>query len=230
MTAATRAAVRPLRGGIIAEFIGTFALVFFGTGAFVANLATDGAVGHVGVALTFGLVIGTMVYTFKGNSGAQFNPAVSIALWSRGVVSSVEALVYIGVQVVAAVAASAVVTMIANAYGVVEIGATVPLGGHIFGALVIELLTTFTLVTVIFAVVDAGPRGDAWSGIAIGGTVGLAALAFGPISGASMNPARSIGPALLDFTAAPFLWIYLVGPILGGLLAALVRTVLVDRE
>lgn len=211
-----------LTARLVAEFIGTFALVFFGTGAIVANQVTDGALGHLGVAIAFGLVIGVMVYTFKSISGAQFNPAVSVALWARNVNSAVDTIRYVAVQILAAITASLAVGLFADAFGVSDLGATLPVNGLLGLSLLVEIAATFTLVTVILGVVRAGEAGDSWAGVAIGGTVALAAIAFGPISGASLNPARSVGPAFVQAGATPVLWIYILGPLGGGLLAALV--------
>ena len=207
---------------LVAEFIGTFALVFFGTGAVVADRFTDGAVGHVGIALTFGLVIAVMVYTYKSVSGAQFNPAVSVALRIRGLNTTGETVSFIAVQLLAAAAASFLVRYAGRALDVADFGATVPVAGAPALTLAVEVATTFTLVTVIFGVVHSGERGDSWAGAAIGGTVGLAALAFGALGGASMNPARSFGPALVQPGALTPLWIYWVGPVGGAVIAALV--------
>lgn len=220
---------------LIAEFIGTFALVFAGTGAIVVNAATNGAIGHIGVSLTFGLVIGVMVYGYKDYSGAQFNPAVSIALWLRGVFPRREVFPYIAIQIAGAVVGSITLVFIVPGefVGVVDgmtgriAGATVPASGiNAVQAIAAEVVTTFFLVTVILGVVSAGERSDSWAGIAIGGTVALAALFFGPISGASMNPARSLGPALVETGALSVYWIYVVGPIVGGGLAVAVDRVL----
>ncbi len=210
----------PLSRRLVAEFVGTFALVFAGTGAIVSNGVSGGAVGHVGVALTFGLVIAVMVYAYKDVSGAQYNPAVSIALWLRGVFPGREVAPYIFTQLVAAVAAGGVLRLIVPpAAGVSDLGATMPTWSA-GASIAIEAVATFFLVTVILSVVRAGERSNPWAGIAIGGTVALCALFAGPLTGASMNPARSFGPAVVSPGALGVYWIYVVGPVLGGVVAA----------
>ena len=200
---------------LLAEAIGTFALVFAGCGAIVVDAKT-GALGHVGVALTFGLVIMVMIYAVGHISGAHFNPAVTFAFalsrhfpWSR-------AIVYWAAQVAGALAGAALVlTLGRHAHD----GATLPSGSQV-QAFVWELVLTFFLMFVIMAVAtDTRAVGEA-AAIAVGGTVGLDALFGGPVTGASMNPARSLGPAVVsgDLHA---LWVYLVAPPLGAASAAL---------
>lgn len=242
-----------LAARLLAEFVGTFALVFAGTGAIVVDAVSGGAIGHVGIALTFGLVIAVFVYAYKDLSGAQYNPAVSAALWLRGVFPGREVAPYVAAQLAGALAASGIVALgvrkiaaeavmegaAALAEGaalvqgatsagaaasavVVGLGATVPGPGGALVTLPVEVLATFLLVTVILGVVRAGERANPWAGIAIGGTVALCALAFGPISGASMNPARSFGPIIFAHGAARSYWLYVVGPVVGGIIAVLV--------
>ena len=219
--------IAPLRPRIIAEFVGTFALVFAGTGAIVADQLTGGAVGHVGISLTFGLVIGVMVYAYKDVSGAQYNPAVSLALLTSRRQTVQEALIFILTQLAASTVASATLWLLFGGSGGValDFGATVPnraVGAGVGQALVLEVTTTFFLVSVIFGVIREKDKSNAWAGLAIGGTVALCALFAGTISGASMNPARSFGPALFTAGALSAYWIYGVGPIFGGLLAVAV--------
>ena len=231
---------------LLAEFVGTFALVFAGTGAIVVDAVSGGAIGHAGIALTFGLVIAVFVYAYKDLSGAQYNPAVSVALWLRGVFPGREVVPYVAAQLAGATAASGIVAVgvrriaaeavmegaalvqgatsagAAASDAVAGLGATVPGPGGALVALPVEVLATFLLVTVILGVVRAGERANPWAGIAIGGTVALCALAFGPISGASMNPARSFGPIVFAHGGARSYWLYVVGPVVGGILAVLV--------
>jgi MIP family channel proteins len=200
---------------LLAEAIGTFALVFAGCGAIVVDAKT-GALGHLGVALTFGLVIMVMIYAVGHVSGAHFNPAVTFAFalsrhfpWSR-------ALGYWGAQAAGALLAAALVRGSLGAHA--HDGATLPSGSQ-GQAFLWELVLTFFLMFVIMAVAtDARAVGEA-AAIAVGGTVGLDALFGGPVTGASMNPARSLAPALVsgDLHA---LWLYLVAPPLGAALAA----------
>jgi len=198
-----------------AEAIGTFTLVFAGAGAVMVDAKTH-ALGHVGVAITFGLVIMVMIYAVGHVSGAHFNPAVSLAFavtrhfpWPR-------VALYWLAQLVGALLAAALLR--ASLGNLAHVGATLPAGsdGQSF---VWEIVLTAFLMFVIMAVAtDTRAVGEA-AAIAVGGTVGLDAMFGGPISGASMNPARSAGPAILsgDLRA---LWIYLVAPVVGAMAGA----------
>jgi aquaporin Z len=205
---------------LTAEFVGTFTLVFAGTGAVAVNSITGGVIGHVGVALAFGLAIATMVYAFRSVSGAHFNPAVTVALVVRRAFPARESLPYILVQLAAAATASIALSAVVSG-SAADLGATIPAFGTAVSALGIEVIATFFLVSVILGVVRAGSGADPWAGIAIGGTVAMCALAFGPATGASMNPARSFGPALVTSGAFNWYWLYVAGPVLGGLLAVI---------
>ena len=207
---------RALARALVGELIGTFALVFAGAGAIMVDAKTH-ALGHVGVAITFGLVIMAMIYAVGHISGAHFNPAVSLGFalsrhfpWPRMVA-------YWTAQVLGAVIAA---TILRSSLGnVVQTGATLPAGSH-GQSFLWEVVLTFFLMFVIMAVAtDTRAVGEA-AAIAVGGTVGLDAMFGGPISGASMNPARSFGPALVsgDLHA---LWLYLVAPPIGAGLGAL---------
>ena len=205
-----------LARSLVAEAIGTFALVFAGCGAIMVDAKTH-ALGHVGVAITFGLVIMFGIYAVGHISGAHFNPSVTFAFalsrhfpWSR-------AIGYWGAQLVGALAAAALLR--ASLGNIAHVGATLPSGSQ-GQSFLWELVLTFFLMFVIMAVAtDTRAVGEA-AAIAIGGTVGLDAMFGGPISGASMNPARSTGPALVsgDLHA---LWLYILAPIAGASLAAL---------
>jgi aquaporin NIP len=207
---------RPLARLLAAEFVGTFALVFAGCGAIMVNAKT-GALGHVGVAITFGLVIMAMIYAVGHISGAHFNPAVTFAFalsrhfpWPR-------ALGYWTAQVLGAIAAAAILR--GSLGNIAHVGATLPSGSQ-GQSFLWELVLSFFLMFVIMAVAtDTRAVGEA-AAIAIGATVGLDAMFGGPISGASMNPARSIGPALVsgDLHA---LWLYILAPLIGASLGAL---------
>jgi aquaporin NIP len=207
----------PLARALVAEAIGTFALVFAGAGAVMVDAKTH-ALGHVGVAITFGLVIMAMIYAVGHVSGAHFNPAVSLAFaltrhfpWSR-------VGAYWAAQITGALAAAAVLR--GSLGNIAHVGATLPSGSQ-GQSFLWEIVLTFFLMFVILAVAtDTRAVGEA-AAIAIGGTVGLDAMFGGPISGASMNPARSLGPALVsgDLHA---LWIYLVAPLVGATVGALI--------
>jgi aquaporin NIP len=201
---------------LLAEAVGTFALVFAGCGAIMVDAKTH-QLGHVGVAITFGLVIMFGIYAVGHISGAHFNPSVTLAFalsrhfpWSR-------AVGYWGAQLIGALAAAAILR--GSLGNVADVGATLPSGSQ-GQAFLWELILTFFLMFVIMAVAtDTRAVGEA-AAIAIGGTVGLDAMFGGPITGASMNPARSIGPALVSGNLHA-LWLYIVAPILGASLAAL---------
>jgi aquaporin NIP len=197
----------------VAEFIGTFALVFAGCGAIAV-----GKLPHAGVALAFGLVIAVMIYALGHISGAHFNPAVSIGFaigrhfaWRRVVTYSIA-------QLAGATTGALTLRIILGADR--PLGVTAPAGSDA-QALAMEAVLTFFLMLVITAVAtDTRAVGEA-AALAIGGTVALGALVGGPISGASMNPARSLGPALASGDPS-HLWVYLAGPILGSAFAAAV--------
>jgi len=205
-----------LRRALAAELIGTFALVFAGAGAIMVDAKT-GQLGHIGVAITFGLVIMVMIYAVGHVSGAHFNPAVSLSFaltrhfpWPR-------VAAYWGAQAAGALLAAAVLR--GSLGNIAHVGATLPSGSD-RQSFLWEVVLSFFLMFVIMAVAtDTRAVGEA-AAIAIGGTVGLDAMFGGPISGASMNPARSLGPAIVsgDLHA---LWIYLTAPFLGAGLGAL---------
>lgn len=201
-----------------AEAIGAFALVFAGCGAIVADAEYGGALGAVGVALAFGLVIMAMVYATGHLSGAHLNPAVTVAFALSRHFPGGEALAYVAAQLTGAIAAAALLLAIWPAEPA-SLGATLPSVGA-GGALAYEATMTAFLMFVIMAVATDTRAVGAAAAIAIGGTVGLGALFGGPVTGASMNPARSIGPALVSGELTD-LWIYLVGPLAGAALGAL---------
>jgi MIP family channel proteins len=207
----------PAAGRYAAEFIGTFALVFAGPGAAVINAYTNGGVTPVGIGFSFGLIVGAMIYAIGHISGAHINPAVTLAFTITRHFPLRDVPGYLVAQLAGAAAASLVTK---GLYGnVAHLGATLP--SHGAGqAVVLEGVLTFFLMFVIMSVAtDVRAVGEA-AAVAIGGYVALAATFAGPIAGASMNPARSFGPALVsnDWTAW---WVYWVGPILGALAGAL---------
>jgi MIP family channel proteins len=199
----------------MADAIGTFALVFCGCGSIVVD-AQLGGLGHVGVCLVFGLVIGVMIFATGHISGAHFNPAVTLAFASVGAFPWREVPAYIGAQIVAATAGAGAVKLLVG--DAAALGATVPRVAvpQAFG---IECLLTFFLMFVITAVATDARASGKLAAVAIGGVVTLGALMGGPLTGASMNPARTLGPALVSGTFEG-LWLYLVAPVVGAVLGA----------
>jgi aquaporin NIP len=202
---------------LVAEAFGTFALVFAGAGAIMVDAKTQ-ALGQVGVAITFGLVIMAMIYAIGHVSGAHFNPGVTFAFaltrhfpWSR-------AGIYWIAQLAGALAAAAILR--GSLGNVAHVGATLPSGSQVQSFLWEFILSAFLMFVIMAVATDTRAVGEA-AAIAIGGTVGLDAMFGGPISGASMNPARSAGPAIVsgDLHA---LWIYLTAPVLGTAVGAIV--------
>lgn len=199
----------------LAEYIGTFILVFAGTSAIVVNDLTGGIVTHLGVAIVFGLVVAAMIYTLGDVSGAHINPAVTIAFWLARRFPGKQVIPYLVSQVAGAISASLIVYVLFLHHP--TLGATLP-SGTALQSFVLEVILSFILMLTIISVATGPKEKGMMAGAAIGAVVGLAALFAGPISGASMNPARSIGPALISGNAAE-LWIYIIAPILGTAIA-----------
>lgn len=200
---------------LTAEALGTFALVFCGTGAIVINQESGGAVTHVGVALTFGFIVMAMIYALGGISGAHLNPAVSLAFAIAGKFDWKNVLPYIASQIVGALLASFVLRLLFPANEL--LGATLP-AGTATQSFVLEFLLTFFLMLVIINVATGSKEQGMFAGLAIGGTVLLEAMFAGPICGASMNPARSLGPAVVS-GHLEHLWVYLTATSLGAIAA-----------
>jgi len=198
-----------------AEAIGTFALVFAGTGAIVIDSVSGGAVTHVGVAITFGLVVMAMIYAVGDVSGAHLNPAVTLGFWIARRFSSREVMPYIASQLLGAFAASALLRLLFENRA--ALGSTIPAGSDV-QSLGLEAVLTAGLMFVILCVSTGPKEVGLLAGIAIGGVVGLEAMFAGPISGASMNPARSIAPAIVSGHLTS-LWVYLIGPVVGAVVA-----------
>ena len=202
---------------LAAEFIGTFSLVFAGTGAIVIDDVSGGAVTHVGVALTFGLIVLAMIYTLGDISGAHINPAVTIGFWFSRRFPSREVLPYVASQCAGALAASGTLRFLFPQNS--SLGATVPTGSP-WQSFVLEFLLTAILMFVILGVSTGAREKGITAGIAVGSVIALEALFAGPICGASMNPARSLAPALVS-TQVQNLWIYLLAPVAGALAGVL---------
>ncbi|MDE1976482.1 MAG: aquaporin [Elusimicrobia bacterium] len=205
------------RPKLVAEAVGTFCLVFAGTGAVVVNQATGGQIGELGIALVFGLIVLAMIYAVGHVSGAHLNPAVTLGFYSAGRHPRSEILPYVGAQLLGAVAASFCLKLMfyGGAFG---LGATRPAGSDL-QSFMLELIMSFILMFTIMGVATDDRAEGAMAGIAVGAVIALEAAFGGPVSGASMNPARSIAPALAswDFSA---LWIYCAAPVLGTVLGA----------
>ena len=202
----------------IAEGIGTFGLVFAGTGAIVSDHFSGGVVTHVGIALTFGLIVMAMIQAIGDVSGAHINPAVTIAFWCAGRFPGRHVLPYVAFQVTGALVASGFLKLLFPANEL--LGATLP-AGTLVQSFVFEVLLTGTLMFVILCVSTGSKEKGLLAGVTIGAVVALEALFAGPISGASMNPARSIGPAVLAWSPKTLnvLWLYIAAPVLGALIA-----------
>jgi MIP family channel proteins len=200
----------------VAEAIGTFILVFAGTGAVMVNQISHGAITHLGISLVFGAVVAALIYALGHVSGAHFNPAVTLAFWRGGFFPTYKVLPYIVAQCVGAVGAS--VVLVLSLGNVANLGATLPLNDNWLQSLILETVLTFILMLVIFGsgLDRRAPIG--FAGVAIGLTVGLEAAFMGPITGASMNPARSLAPALVGGIWQHH-WLYWIAPILGAQLA-----------
>jgi aquaporin NIP len=198
-----------------AEALGTFALVLFGCGAIMVE-ADGGGLGQVGVSLAFGLVVMAMVFALGHVSGAHINPAVTLALASRRRFPWTAAPGYLAAQVTGAIAAALVLR--ASLGDIADLGTTTPSGSDA-QSFVWEVVMTATLLVAIVAVATDARAAAGAAAVAIGGTIALASLVGGPISGASLNPARSLGPALVSGDLGS-LWIYLTAPVLGGVLGA----------
>ncbi len=204
---------------LLAEFIGTFVLVFVGTGAVMVDLISNGAVTHLGISIVFGAIVTALIYSLGHISGAHFNPAVTLAFWSSGFFRRSLVIPYILAQALGAIAASGLLRSSLGKVG--TLGATIPRNGDWMQSLILETVLTFILMLVIFGsgLDRRAPIG--FAGIAIGLTVAVEAACMGSITGASMNPVRSLAPALVGGNWQHH-WLYWVAPILGAQLATIV--------
>lgn len=201
---------------MLAESIGTFFLVLIGPGAVMVDAYSNGAIGHVGVSLSFAFVITAMVFALGHLSGAHLNPAVTIGFWSVRQFPAREVLPYVFAQCLGAIAASLVLRAVLGPIG--SSGATLP-SIPVTAATAVEFLLSFALMFVIMAVATDERVAGGFAAIAVGLTVGFCALMAGPLTGASMNPARSLGPAVAAMQWHAH-WLYWVAPLLGMLTAA----------
>jgi len=211
---------------LAAEFLGTFALVFCGTGAIVIDQETHGGVTHAGIAITFGLIVMCMIYALGSISGAHLNPAVSVAFTVARKFPLQQLLPYIVSQLAGAVAASLVLKLLFPTNAL--LGATLP-AGSAMQSFILEFLLTFFLMLVIIHVATGSKEQGMFAGLAIGSVVLLEAMFAGPICGASMNPARSFAPAVVSGHLEN-LWVYLVATPIGAVTAIPVWRYLGDRS
>ncbi len=198
-----------------AEIFGTFILLFSGAGAIVTNQVSQGTVTHVGIALVFGLVVTSVIYAIGEISGAHINPAVTIAFWVSRRFPGKEVVPYIVCQVIGALAACLLLKLIFP--GLTNYGMTLPAGSEM-QSLILEGVLTWMLMFVVLCVSTGAKETGILAGVAIGSVIALEAMFAGPICGASMNPARSFAPALVSGNLQS-LWLYLVGPTAGAILA-----------
>ncbi len=199
----------------LAEFLGTFFLVFAGTGAIVVNSVSGGVIGHAGIALTFGLVVLAMIHTFGDVSGAHLNPAVTLGFAAAGRFPWQETFPYIAAQIAGAFSASGLLKFLFPASA--TLGATLP-AGSAAQSFILEVVLTAALMLMVLSVSTGAKEKGITAGIAIGSLIALEAMFAGPISGASMNPARSLAPAIVG-GRLEHLWLYPAATIAGALLA-----------
>jgi MIP family channel proteins len=209
---------------VAAEAVGTFFLVFIGPGSAMVNAYSGGAVGHVGIALAFAFVVVAMIYALGHLSGAHINPAVTLAFWSARRFPAAEVIPYVLAQCAGAVAASVALRAALGSVG--NMGATLP-EVPVLAAFGVEWLLSFALMFVIMAVATDVRVAHGFAPLAVGLTVGFCALMGGPLTGASMNPARSFGPALVGGLWRAH-WLYWLSPITAMIVAARVYDLLRD--
>jgi aquaporin NIP len=211
---------------LLGEFLGTFGLVFCGTGAIVINQESNGVVTHLGIAITFGLIVMAMILSFGHISGAHINPAVTIALTIARRFKKRNIFPYVIAQLGGGCLASFILHFLFphNEF----LGATFPRGSDI-QSFVLEFILTFLLMLVILSSTQKKDHSLIGPALAIGGTVGLEALFAGPICGASMNPVRSLSPALIG-NHFQSIWVYILGPVFGALSASFVFAFLNEEK
>ena len=203
------------KDALIAECLGTFFLIFFGCGAVVVDGLFGGELGQTGISIVFGLVVMAVIYSFGNVSGAHINPAVTIAFCCAGRFDLRLVPSYVVMQLIGATSAALLLRWIFSETEI--LGLTLP-NVDIFRALFVEIIISFVLMSVVLNLGGEQQEKKIMAGAAIGGVVTFAALVAGPITGASMNPARSLGPAIaaLNFES---IWLYVVAPVIGMLLA-----------
>lgn len=215
-----------------AELIGTFMLVFIGTGAVVFGNGVEG-IGHLGIALAFGLSIVAAAYSIGTVSGAHLNPAVSLAMFVNKRMNAQDFLTYVVAQVVGALLASATLNFFLTSSGqtVTSLGENGFTTVSAMGAFLFEVIATFIFVLVIVTVTSANKGNGKIAGLVIGLTLTTLILLGLNVTGLSVNPARSLAPALLlGGTALSQVWVFILAPLVGGVLAALVGQHLLETE
>jgi len=200
----------------LAEFLGTFALVFCGTGAIIINEQTHGVVVHIGIAITFGAIVASMIYTFGNLSGAHFNPAVTLGFSVLKLFPAKKIAPYLLSQIAGAFAASLVLKFLFPENQ--NLGSTLPAGNNMQSFILEFILTYFLMLTILFTS-QGTEKTQQLAGLLIGAVILLEAMFAGPICGASMNPARSLAPAIISGNIQT-LWIYLFAPVIGSLSAS----------
>jgi aquaporin Z len=216
---------------LLAEFIGTFFLVFVGTGSILVNSVSKGAVGHIGISFAFGLVIFVMIYSCARISGAHFNPSVTITFLVIRKINFRDAALYILSQILGAVAGSGILKILFGS--ICDLTTTQPSfkisKNAVTLSIAMEFFFTFLLMYIIASVTNDSKVGNTHSGIVIGISVFIGALIAGPISGGSFNPARTLGPAIIcsDYK---YIWIYMFVPTIAAILAALTYSYLVVNK
>lgn len=199
------------------EFIGTFFLVFAATGVVIVNDMSGGAITHTGIAITTGLVVMAIVYAIGDVSGSHINPAVTVGFWLAGRFPGYRVIQYIVSQCLGAIAASLLLVFLFP--DLISLTVTMP-SGSIMQSFVLEIAITMFLMFIILSVSTGSMEKGIMAGSAIGAVVGLSVLWAGPVTGASMNPARSIAPALVSLDINS-LWIYIAGPVIGAAISVI---------
>jgi MIP family channel proteins len=207
---------------LVAEAFGTFCLVFAGTGAIIINDVSGGTVTHVGVALTFGLIVLAMIYALGDLSGCHLNPAVTLGFLAAGRLGRGRVVPYILAQVVGALLASFLLRVMFPLHS--TLGATFPAGTAV-QSWVLEVVLTLILMVVILSVSSGAKEKGLLAGVAIGAVIALEALFAGPVSGASMNPVRSLAPAIVAWKL-DHLWVYFTAPVVGSLMGVAICMVI----
>ncbi|MCF6349652.1 MAG: aquaporin [Flavobacteriaceae bacterium] len=209
----------------IAEFIGTFGLVFVGTGSIIVNEHTNGSISLTGIAIAFGLIVTTMIYVFENISGAHINPAVTISFAIAKKISKKDTLYYIISQILGAILASILLRIL---FPENKTLGTTMVSGSLLQSAIMEIVSTFLLMLVILGITEQeNKETKALAGIIIGAIVMAMIFVAGPISGGSFNPARSIGPALVSGNLQ-HLWLYLLTPVFGAVLAIFIWKIMKD--